>query len=114
MEDGQMKFTIRAGLIGASALALVACGDSDDASDEVIADNVEIPADDAMSDVTDEPMMDDEVAAPEPAPAPEPVETQTDEERQEAVRRSVEDEAAAAEATAAEIQAELDKMSAEN
>ena len=28
-----MKFTIRAGLIGASALALVACGDSDDASE---------------------------------------------------------------------------------
>ena len=48
-----MKFTIRMGLIGVGALALVACGDSNDASDEVVADNVEIPADDALDDIDD-------------------------------------------------------------
>ena len=105
-----MKFTIRMGLIGVGALALAACGDSNDASDEVVADNVEIPADDALDDIDEEPVMDEEVTPPPPAP----VETQTAEEQQEAVRRSVEDDAAAAQQAADDIQAELDKMNSEN
>ena len=105
-----MKFTIRMGLIGVGALALATCGDSNDASDEVVADNVEIPADDALDDIDEEPVMDEEVTPPPPAP----VETQTAEEQQEAVRRSVEDEASSAEDVAAQVKAELDAMNAED
>ena len=107
-----MKTTLRISLIGAGALALAACGDSDNASDEVVAEDVEIVSDDALTDVTDEPMADDAVEAPAPAPAAEPI--QTPEERQEEVRQSVQDEAASATEAAADIQAELDAMKAEN
>ena len=109
-----MKFMIRMGLVGVGALALAACGDSNDASDEVIAEDVEILADDAMDGMEDEPVEDEDLATPEPMPVPAPVETQTAEERQAAVRRSVQDEAADAEQAAADIQAELDAMKAEN
>lgn len=105
-----MKFAIRMSLVGMSALALAACGDSNDASDEVIAEDVEIVADDALTDVTDEPVEDDAVEAPAPAP----VQTQSAEERQEAVRQSVQDEADAAEKAAADITAELEGMNTEN
>jgi len=37
----------------AFALALGACGDSDDASEDAMAGDVELPADEAMSDVPD-------------------------------------------------------------
>ena len=107
-----MKFTIRMGLVGASALALAACGDSDNASDEVVAEDVEIVADEALEDVTDEPIEDDAVDTPAPPPAP--VETQTPEERAEEVRRSVEDDAAAAEAAAADIMAEIEGSQEQN
>ncbi len=107
-----MKTTLRIGLIGASALALAACGDSDNASDEVVAEDVEIVADDALDGVTDEPLEDDAVEAAQPAPPAQPV--QTSEERQEAVRQSVQDDAAEAEKAAADIQAEIDAMTSEN
>lgn len=107
-----MKTVIRMGLVGFGALALAACGDSDNASDEVIAEDVEVMADDALTDVTDEPVEDEAVTVPAPAPAP--TSTQTAEERQEEVRRAVEDDAAAAEAAAADIQAEIDRMKSEN
>ena len=35
------------------ALALAACGDSDDASEDALADDVELPADEAMANVPD-------------------------------------------------------------
>ncbi|WP_370177951.1 hypothetical protein [Alteriqipengyuania sp.] len=107
-----MKLTLRMSLIGAGALALAACGDSNNASDEVVAEDVEIAADDALTDITEEPIEDDAVEAP--APAPEPVDTRTPEERQEEVRRSVQDDAANATEAAADIQAEIDAMNAEN
>ena len=51
-----MKFRIA--LAAASALALAACGSSDDASTEAEADTVEIGADDTLTDVTEEPVAD--------------------------------------------------------
>lgn len=111
-----MKFTTRmglAGVIGASALALAACGDSNDASDEVEAEDVEVVADDAMSGVADEPIEDDSAMAEQPMPAPA-TEGPTAEERAEAEREKMQSDAEAAEAAAADIQAELDNMKTEN
>ena len=105
-----MKFTIRLGLIGMSALALAACGYSNDASDEVVAEDVEIVADDAMSDIDAEPVEDESLATPAPMPAPAPTETSTFEERQAAEREKMANDAEAAEKAAADIKAELDKM----
>jgi|TARA_R100000049_G_C1954368_1_gene105895 hypothetical protein len=111
-----MKFTTRmglAGVIGASALALAACGDSNDASDEVVAEDVEVVADDAMSGVADEPIEDDSAMSEAPLPAPA-TEGPTAEERAEAEREKMQSDAEAAEAAAADIQAELQNMQTEN
>ena len=112
-----MKFTVRKGmmgLVGVGALALAACGDSDDASDEVVADDVEIVADEALLDVSEEPIEDDGLATPAPMPAPAPVDTQSAEERAAAERERMQSDADAAAAAAADIQAELDNMGTEN
>ena len=112
-----MKFTTRmglAGVLGASALALAACGDSNDASDEVVAEDVEIVADDALSDVDEEPVEDEGLATPEPMPAPAPTETSSFEERQAAEREKMADDAEAAKKAAADIKAELENMNAGN
>ena len=104
-----MKVTFRMGAIGlagVSALALAACGDSNDASDEVMAEDVEMPADEAMDEIDEEPVED--TAAPAPAPAPAPANTQTAEERAEADRANMQDDAEAAEAAAADIMAEIE------
>lgn len=37
--------------VSSFALALAACGDADDASEDALADNVEMPADEAMADM---------------------------------------------------------------
>jgi hypothetical protein len=52
-----------------SALALAACGSSDDASVEAEADTVEMPANDAMEPVVEEPAADPEANAVEAAVA---------------------------------------------
>ena len=49
------------------ALALAACGDSGDASEDALADNVEMPADEAMSGVPDPTDADAAAAAAEEA-----------------------------------------------
>lgn len=100
-----MKFMIRTGLIGVGALALAACGDSNDASDEVVADNVEVPADEALADIDEVPVEDEAVTPP---PAPVPTNTQTSEERAAAERERMQDDAEAAEAAAADIMAEIE------
>ncbi len=46
------------------ALTLAACGDTDDASEDAMADNVELPADEAMANVPD-PAADATTAAEE-------------------------------------------------
>lgn len=52
-----------------SAIALAACGSSDDASVEAEADTVEMPANDAMEPVTEIPAADPEANAVEAATA---------------------------------------------
>ena len=45
-----MKKIIAVSVLASAALALAACGDSTDASEDATADTVEMPADDAMAD----------------------------------------------------------------
>ncbi|MDD3797639.1 MAG: hypothetical protein PHE36_00500 [Novosphingobium sp.] len=53
-----MKKIAYAFLASAGALALSACGSSDSASEDAQADTVEMPADEAMTATTDEPVAD--------------------------------------------------------
>ena len=51
-------------LASAAAFGLAACGSSTDASEEAVADTVEVPADEAMADVPEpvaDPAMEDEM-----------------------------------------------------
>jgi maltose-binding protein MalE len=76
------------------ALALAACGDADDASEDAMADNVEMPADEAMASVPD--------------PATDAVDDAAEEATQDAeaaIEQTAETAADAAEATVADIEA---------
>ena len=53
-----MKKIVKFALAGGAALALAACGSSDDAATEAEADTVEIPAEDAVADVEEAPVAD--------------------------------------------------------
>lgn len=89
------KFTKYA-IVSGAALALAACGSSDDAATEAEADTVEMPADAAMADVVDEPVVDDTDVAPvntAPSARAEPVDTTTATEREEASARAAADNA---------------------
>jgi hypothetical protein len=50
--------------VSSFALALAACGSSDDASEDAMADNVEMPADEALANVPD-PVTDEEATEEE-------------------------------------------------
>ena len=80
--------------VSSFALALAACGSSDDASEDAMADNVEMPADEAMAGAPD-PATDAVADAAEDA-------TQ---EAEAAVEQTAETAADAAEATVADIEA---------
>ncbi|MGB3753101.1 MAG: hypothetical protein WA954_04290 [Parerythrobacter sp.] len=67
-----MTTAIRPAILFTTALALAACGGTEDASYEAEAETVEIPAAEAMEEVVEEP-----VVAPAPAPEPAPVPTAT-------------------------------------
>ena len=58
-------------------LGLAACGSADDASTEAMPDTVEMPAEEALEPIADEPVEDEEVGPPlDPADtAPDPVTT---------------------------------------
>lgn len=56
----RIAFTL---LAGAGAMALAACGSSDDASVEAEADTVEMPADAALDDISDVPVEDPDANA---------------------------------------------------
>ena len=75
--------------VSSFALALAACGGSDDASEDALADDVELPADNAMANV------------PDPAPDVDSEEEQSDAVTQEAA----EDAADQAEAAVADVEA---------
>ena len=87
--------------LGALSLALAACGSSDDASSDTSAESVEVGADDALSQVTEEPVEDAEVAGPL-----DPSETAPD----AATTNAAADEAATVAAEVEALEAELDAI----
>lgn len=91
-----MKKLAQFAVASGAALALAACGSADDASVEAEADTVEMPADEAMADVTDEPVADEDAAMVEGG-TPDPV---TEEEATDAADAAA-DVVAAAEAASA-------------
>ncbi len=100
-----MKFRIAA--VAATSLALAACGSTDDASTEAKADTVEVSADEAMTDVAEEPVADPAATATAGTTAPAAGETAapaTSEatQVQEAGDKAAETAAAAADAMAEE------------
>ena len=92
-----------------AAFALAACGDSTDASDDAVADTVEVPADDAMANVPD-PVIDEAVTENvTPAEAEERMNVTEEqaEEAADAAESAVDDALSAAEA-AQNVQAEAE------
>ena len=71
-----MKKIASLAMLGGATLALAACGSSDSASTEATADTVEVPSDEALEAVTEEPEEDtaaneappEGTAGPPPAP----------------------------------------------
>ena len=72
-----MKKLLAAAFVSSAALALAACGQSESAKEEAQADNVEMPAEEAVGDIDATPVADAsdgpgaETATAKPAP-PEP------------------------------------------
>ena len=90
-----MKKFAQLAFASGAALALAACGSSDDASSEAEAESVEMPAEDALAGVEEEPVADDGAMSEAEAPAPVTVEEAT------TAADDAEDVIAAAEAAAA-------------
>lgn len=68
-----MKNTAFAALASAAALTLSACGSSDSASEKATAEDVEMPAEEAMNttDASPAPVVDTATASESAAPAPD-------------------------------------------
>lgn len=96
------KIVFAAGL-AATTLALAACGDSRDASDDAEVETVEEPAAEAMEEVIEEPVVDTDMAPREEAPTGPPVEDTT-----------LDEAADDAEATVADIEAIANEAEAGN
>jgi len=81
MEINVVKKIATLAFAAAGSLALAACGSTTDASEDAMADDVEMPADQAMAD-TPEPVMDEnatlEATEEEPTDAMDAAETATD------------------------------------
>ncbi len=88
-------------LVAGAALALTACGSADDASTEARADTVEMPADEALEPIAEEPVADDAANASDPEPI-EPVTTAETADAAADVAAEAAAAAAAAEAAAGE------------
>lgn len=102
-----MKKLARAAIASATLFALAACGSADDANEEAVADNVEIPADDAMAPIVEAPVADSAIDEPvvvtETTENPAAViENENEQVRAETAATSAADVAARAQAAAAE------------
>lgn len=85
------------GTLAVAALMLAACGSSDDASTEATADTVEMPADEALEAISDEPVADPEATATD-APETDATAEVTAEKAADAAADVAAEAAAAAEA----------------
>jgi len=91
-------------LLGASALALAACGEAEDASTEAMPDTVEMPAEEALVPIEAEPVEDDAAVGPpveDVDPAQNAPDVQTTSEAANAAEQVAQDAVAAAEAAEA-------------
>ena len=105
-----MKKLATIAVLGGLGLGLAACGSSDDASTEAMPDTVEMPADDALEPVADEPVEDSDAAGPPADPSENAPSLQTAEEAADAAENVAAEAAAAAEAAdAAAAAAELEE-----
>lgn len=118
------KLAIIAGLgLGLGSLGLAACNSADDASTDAMPDTVEMPADEALEPIVDEPVEDpdalEELDPADTAPSLETTEAAADAAAEVAAEAAAAAEAAeaaagigdaidAAEAAAAEISEEID------
>jgi len=89
-----MKKLAYVAFASAAALSLAACGSSEDASEDAMADNVEVPADEAMTGV-EEPVL-DAGATEEPTDAADEAAATTEEAADAAAAAAADVEAAAA------------------
>lgn len=99
-----MKKLVYTAVIGSAALTLAACGSTDDASTEAMPETVEMPAEEALEPIAEEPVVDEGVVGPEADPAASaPSEATANEAADAAADVAAEAEAAieAAEAAAA-------------
>lgn len=81
-----------------AGLGLAACGSSDDASTEAMPDTVEMPADEALEPIAEEPVEDPDAAGPPTDPTESAPDLQTTEEAADAAADVAAEAAAAAEA----------------
>lgn len=91
------KFASTLAIAGAT-FALAACGSADDASVEATADTVEMPADEALEPIAEEPVEDAAVAEEAGEPADTAVDEATATEAADAAAAVADEAAAAAEA----------------
>ncbi len=94
-----MKKLTSALLVTGATLALAACGSAEDASSEATADTVEMPSDEALEGVTDEPVEDADAME-----EVDPADTAVDEQTATAAADAAADVAAQVEAVAAEAE----------
>ncbi|MCK0129573.1 hypothetical protein [Erythrobacter sp. F6033] len=107
-EETLMKKFTTIAMLGTASLALAACGSSDDASNNLEVETVEMPAEEALEPVAEEPVEDTSVAEVE---GPPPVDTATAEEAAEAAA-GVAEAVEAAEAAEAALAAEAAEAAA--
>ena len=97
-----MKKFVSIALASTAVLALSACGSAEDASVEAEAENVEIPAEEAVAEIEEMPVEDTAVA-----PTTREDTVRAGESAAAAVEAEADDAGAAAEAAAADVQAAI-------
>lgn len=96
--------------LGGLSFGLAACGSTDDASTEAMPDTVEMPADEALEPIAEDPVVDDTAVGPPVDPADRAPSQQTAEEAADAAQNVADEAAAAAEAAeAAAAAAEMEE-----